>query len=121
VQDFGLRRGVIRYLTIRDCITEAISAIDELQLAALSEVRWHRWHGRLPARVTSRVIKVDGEANLGVTAGRAVHRTIMTTRSRPPPGCKLPSSPVVVWEPNTSHYNQQQCHAGPGSRAPAGP
>jgi hypothetical protein len=48
VQDFGLRRGVIRYLTIRDCITEAISAIDELQLAALSEVRWH--HGTVGFR-----------------------------------------------------------------------
>jgi hypothetical protein len=39
VQNFGLRRGVIYYVVIRDCITEATSTIDELQLAALSEVR----------------------------------------------------------------------------------
>jgi hypothetical protein len=39
VQNFGLTRGVIRYVTIRDCITEATCTIDELQLAALSEVR----------------------------------------------------------------------------------
>jgi hypothetical protein len=38
-QNFGLRRGVIRYVVIRDCITEATATIDELQLAALSEVR----------------------------------------------------------------------------------
>jgi len=38
-QNFGLRRGVIRYVVIRDCITEATASIDELQLAALSEVR----------------------------------------------------------------------------------
>jgi hypothetical protein len=39
VQNFGLKRGVIDYVTIRDCVTEATSTIDELQLAALSEVR----------------------------------------------------------------------------------
>ena len=39
VQNFGLRRDVIRYVIMRDCITEATSTIDELQLAALSEVR----------------------------------------------------------------------------------
>jgi hypothetical protein len=39
VQNFGLRRGVIRYVIIRDCITEATATIDDLQLAALSEVR----------------------------------------------------------------------------------
>jgi hypothetical protein len=39
VQNFGLRRGVIRYVIIRDCITEATATIDELQLAALCEVR----------------------------------------------------------------------------------
>ncbi|HTU87516.1 MAG TPA: hypothetical protein VMF57_18195 [Solirubrobacteraceae bacterium] len=38
-QNFGLRRGVIRYVIIRDCITEATATIDELQLATLSEVR----------------------------------------------------------------------------------
>jgi hypothetical protein len=39
VQNFGLRRGVIRYVIIRDCLTEATATIDDLQLAALSEVR----------------------------------------------------------------------------------
>lgn len=39
VQNFGLRRGTIRYTIIRDCISEATATIDELQLAALSEVR----------------------------------------------------------------------------------
>ncbi len=39
VQNFGLKRGVIRYTIIRDCISEAIATIDELQLACLSEVR----------------------------------------------------------------------------------
>jgi hypothetical protein len=39
VQNFGLNRGVIRYVVIRDCVTEATATIDELQLAALSEVR----------------------------------------------------------------------------------
>jgi hypothetical protein len=39
VQNFGLRRGVIRYVIIRDCVTEATATIDDLQLAALSEVR----------------------------------------------------------------------------------
>jgi len=40
VENFGLNRGVIRYVVIRDCVTEATATIDELQLAALSEVRW---------------------------------------------------------------------------------
>jgi hypothetical protein len=39
VQNFGLTRGVIRYTIIRDVISEATATIDELQLAALSEVR----------------------------------------------------------------------------------
>jgi hypothetical protein len=39
VQNFGLRRGVIRYVIIRDCITEATAMIDYLELAALTEVR----------------------------------------------------------------------------------
>ena len=37
--NFGLTRGVIRYVIIRECVAEATSRIDELQLAALSEVR----------------------------------------------------------------------------------
>jgi len=39
VENFGRRRGVIRYVIIRDCVTEATATIDELQLVALSEVR----------------------------------------------------------------------------------
>jgi hypothetical protein len=39
VQNFGLLRGTIRYVIIRDCVSEATATIDDLQLAALSEVR----------------------------------------------------------------------------------
>lgn len=39
VQNFGLSRGTIRYTIIRDCISEATATIDELQLAAVYEVR----------------------------------------------------------------------------------
>jgi hypothetical protein len=39
VQNYGLARGTIRYLIIRDCVSEATATIDELQLAALSAVR----------------------------------------------------------------------------------
>jgi hypothetical protein len=38
VQDYGLLRGTISYTIIRDCVSEAGAAIDELLLAALSEV-----------------------------------------------------------------------------------
>jgi hypothetical protein len=39
VQNFGLLRGTIRYVIIRDCVSEATATFDELNLAALSEVR----------------------------------------------------------------------------------
>lgn len=39
VQNYGLARGTIRYVIIRDCVTELTATIDELQLAALSVVR----------------------------------------------------------------------------------
>ncbi len=39
VQNFGRLRGTIHYVVIRDCVSEATATIDELQLAALSEVR----------------------------------------------------------------------------------
>lgn len=39
VQNFGRTRGVIRYVTIRDCVTEAIATVDWLNLAALTVVR----------------------------------------------------------------------------------
>jgi hypothetical protein len=38
VQNFGLTRGTIQYVIIRDCVSEATATIDDLQLAALSEV-----------------------------------------------------------------------------------
>jgi hypothetical protein len=39
VQNYGLAQGTIRYVIIRDCVSEATATIDELQLAALSVVR----------------------------------------------------------------------------------
>ena len=39
VQNFGRQRGTIRYVIIRDCVSETTATIDDLQLAALSEVR----------------------------------------------------------------------------------
>ena len=39
VQNYGLARGTIRYVVLRDCVSEAISKVDELQFAALSQVR----------------------------------------------------------------------------------
>ena len=38
VENYGLRRGIIRYVIIRDCVSEATATLDELNLAALSEV-----------------------------------------------------------------------------------
>jgi hypothetical protein len=38
VQNFGLKRGTIRYVVIRDCVSEAVATMNELDLAALSEV-----------------------------------------------------------------------------------
>ncbi len=42
VENYGLRRGTISYTIIRDCVSEAVATIDELHLAALSEVAQHR-------------------------------------------------------------------------------
>ena len=39
VQNYGLARGTISYMIIRDCVSEATATIDDLHLAALSEVR----------------------------------------------------------------------------------
>jgi hypothetical protein len=39
VQNFGRLGGTIRYVLIRDCVTEAVARMGELDLAALSEVR----------------------------------------------------------------------------------
>ncbi|MGO9904733.1 MAG: hypothetical protein ACLPY3_03320 [Solirubrobacteraceae bacterium] len=38
VQNFGLTRGELAYVIIRDCVSEATTTVDELHLAALSEV-----------------------------------------------------------------------------------
>jgi hypothetical protein len=42
VQNYGLRRGTIRYTIIRDCVSEAVASVDDLNLAALTEVPRHR-------------------------------------------------------------------------------
>ena len=42
VQNYGLRRGTISYTIIRDCVSEAVAAVDDLHLLALTEVRQHR-------------------------------------------------------------------------------
>ena len=39
VQNYGLRRGTISYTIIRVCVSEAVASVDDLHLAALSEVR----------------------------------------------------------------------------------
>jgi hypothetical protein len=39
VQNYGLRRGTISYTIIRDVVSEAVARVDDLNLAALSEVR----------------------------------------------------------------------------------
>jgi hypothetical protein len=39
VRNYGLARGAIRYIILRDCVSEATATVDELQLAALSRVR----------------------------------------------------------------------------------
>ncbi len=39
VQNYGLLRGTIRYVVIRDCVSEATATIDDLHLAVLAEVR----------------------------------------------------------------------------------
>lgn len=39
VQNFGRTRGVIRDVIIRDCVTEMMATVDELNLAALTVVR----------------------------------------------------------------------------------
>jgi hypothetical protein len=38
VQNFGLTRGELAYVILRDVVTEATATVDELQLAALSVV-----------------------------------------------------------------------------------
>jgi hypothetical protein len=46
VQNYGLRRGTISYTIVRDCVSEAMVTMDELNLAALAEVGESRSAGR---------------------------------------------------------------------------
>jgi hypothetical protein len=39
VQNYGLRGGTISYTVLRDVVSEQVATVDELTLAALSEVR----------------------------------------------------------------------------------
>jgi hypothetical protein len=39
VQNYGRLRGTIRYVILRDCVSQAVATMNELDLAALSEVR----------------------------------------------------------------------------------
>ena len=39
VQNFGLRRGTISYTILREVVSETIARVDDLHLAALSEVQ----------------------------------------------------------------------------------
>jgi hypothetical protein len=39
VQNYGLRGGTISYTVLRDVVSEAVATVDELMLAALTEVR----------------------------------------------------------------------------------
>jgi hypothetical protein len=39
VQNYGLRRGTISYTILREVVSEATAQVDDLTLAALSEVR----------------------------------------------------------------------------------
>jgi hypothetical protein len=38
VENYGLLRGAIRYVILRDCVSEVVARMNELDLAALSEV-----------------------------------------------------------------------------------
>jgi hypothetical protein len=44
VQNFGLRRGTISYTILRDVVSEATAQVDDITLAALSEVRVNGTH-----------------------------------------------------------------------------
>jgi hypothetical protein len=39
VENYGLLRGTIGYTIVRECISEEMATLDDLTLAALSEVR----------------------------------------------------------------------------------
>jgi hypothetical protein len=39
VENYGLLKGRIRYVVLRDCVSEAVATMDELDVAALSEVQ----------------------------------------------------------------------------------
>jgi hypothetical protein len=39
VENYGLLTGKIRYVILRDCVSEAVATMNELDVAALSEVQ----------------------------------------------------------------------------------
>jgi hypothetical protein len=39
VDNYGLIKGKIRYVILRDCVSEAVATMHELDVAALSEVQ----------------------------------------------------------------------------------
>jgi hypothetical protein len=39
VQNYGLAQGIFMYIMLRDCVSETIAKVNELQLAKLSTVR----------------------------------------------------------------------------------
>jgi hypothetical protein len=39
VQNYGLAQGIFVYVMLRDCVSETIAKVNELQLAKLSTVR----------------------------------------------------------------------------------
>ena len=38
VENYGLLKGKIQYVVLRDCVSEMVATMNELDLAALSEV-----------------------------------------------------------------------------------
>jgi hypothetical protein len=38
VENYGRLRGKIRYVILRDCVSEAVATVNELDVAALAEV-----------------------------------------------------------------------------------
>ena len=43
VQNYGRRGGTISYTILRDCVSEAVASVDDLNLAALAEVSQPRY------------------------------------------------------------------------------
>ena len=43
VQNYGRRGGTISYTILRDCVSEVVASVDDLHLAALTEVSRPRY------------------------------------------------------------------------------